>query len=220
MAEHPILASHPEWQAYQERVADNRRRADAIRLQVLEAERDHVAEAAKFDDEVAEAARTGGVAPENPPQPRQGPARALALIRAEGDALREEGRAVLARIGPEVEQALAARVSATLTGAKKPATVLSEVRSSLLEDCRLAEMVRTVVDAAAGITTRPSRANRTRSTLDYDELIVELVLGGGNLLALAPVSVPVNGIRRDMGVEPHRLAAAAPGYRPLPPGRV
>lgn len=219
MAEHPLLAEHPAWLEYLARAADVARRADAIRLQVLAAERDHVAEATKFDQQVAEAAATGGVAPENPPQARQGPARAMALIRAESEALAEERRSVLARIGPAVEQALTARMSATLTEAEEDATALAEVRQSLLDDLALARRVRTAVDAAAGDGTRPSRANRTRSQLDFNEL-VELVLGGGDLLALTPIQVPENGVRRDGGVEPHRLTAAVPRYRPLPPGRV
>ncbi len=170
---HPALEEHPRYVEQMARVTEVEARADNIRQQALEHQRQVDQAAREQEAAIAEAVATGGPIPPTPPAAplNDNLQSAEYAIRHEQAAAKAETERLIASIAGDVEQTLRKAVAVQMKSVRTHAEQVEVARLKVEDALRAAARVRRAVENGQSEVTRPSRADRTRPTVATAELL-------------------------------------------------
>ena len=209
---HAALEGHPKYVEQMAVVAEVEARADNIRAQALEHQRQVDQAARDQEAAIAEAVATGGVIPATPPAPAANDNLQTAeyWIRHEQAAAAAETTRVIGAISVEVEAGLRKAVAAEMTAVKAAAEKVEGARLRVEDALSTAHRVRRAVEAGAAEITRPSRADRTRSSVPTADLL-DMARAGHDPLAPLPIP-PREGAIQQAGLQDEGRTPSMAGH--------
>jgi hypothetical protein len=192
---HPILASHPAYQAHMEEVAKFDEAEAAWRERTRKAREDYEAGLAEYRSDKAVALLEGREPPREPQPPADGGPDEARLFLDQRQALRYARRDLLADLAPEVEAAARARMEEIVDEARP---LLAELESLADESGQLVAVVRSCLlskERSENVPAGHGRGDRMRHTVTVLDLAAAVIDGFSLFDPMAP--------------EPARLIAAS-----------
>jgi hypothetical protein len=224
---HPILTAHPAYQQWEKRGADLAKRRDSLARQVMAAQQEEAKVDAAHAVKVQEAVEKSKPIPSRPERPDLSHLdAALGFQRRAEEAHRDQRTSVVAEVAADggllgVED----RLEAGLARITEVAPTIRDAQADLQETLAVyRDMVR-AQDIVNGLTIRPPRASRVRTTWDVDSLLSAAV---ADLMALEPIPKGTGtmimpgdaGPEREPPIVTHNRAIAAEAARLLAGGKV